>query len=520
MARSQMTDALEGLDEVALKRCLADPDWRIENLYKIKTKDEDVVTFKMNEAQRAFYQRIWYKNVIPKARQRGFSTLVQIIILDRCLFVPGSDCAIIAQSKDDAKKIRDGKIMFAYERLPATIQNMVPITVKNETELKWANGSRMTVSSSTRGGTIDFLHVSEYGLICLKSPEKAREIQEGSLPAAERGIIVIESTVEANFGIFPDMVRRAGSIKQSGKKLSRLDYRLHFASWWDAPEYEVDPALVAVSPQDHAYFDRAETQIGARISPRKRAWYVAKRDNEFGGENEKMWRQYPTTLEEAFQVATDGLWLATQMARARSDRRIGPAPIDPSLPVNSFWDIGTNDDTAIWLHQRFGAMDHFVGYIEGSAEALSFYVRSLNEWAGKNNVAWGAHYLPHDADRRVPGAEVLKTYRDMLEDLGLRNIEIVPRIAETVLGIEQLRQAFSGYRFDEEACKAGLAHLDGFSKVWNDTQGVWVAQIAKNGHQHAADALRQHAQIAHVLRTSGDQSRGWRRTKRGGAMAS
>lgn len=509
-------DIFSGMDKEALRRCLSDPHWRIRNLYKIKTKDEEVVTFTPNEVQEKFLEDIWHKNVIPKARQRGFSTLIQIMMLDRCLFVAGSDCAVIAQSRDDAKKIRDGKILFAFDRLPEVIRQMIPLTVKNETELRWANGSRLTVSSSTRGGTIDFLHISEYGLICLKAPERAREIQEGSLPAAERGIIVIESTVESNSGIFADMVRRSESQKLAGKAMSRLDYKLHFASWWDAVEYEEDPDLVIISAKDHAYFDRMEAEIGRQLNLRKRAWYVAKRDNEFGGADEKMWRQYPTTMKEAFQVATDGLWLANQMARARSDGRIGRLPILPDVPVNTFWDLGVDDDMVIWMHQRIGAFDHWIGFIEGSGEPLSFYVRKMNDWAAAREIAWGTHYLPHDGNTRRPGAETLKTYADMLNDLGVKNIEIVPRIAETTLGIEQLRDAFAGYRFDEVECKEGIAHLDGYSKKWNDRHGVWSSQVEQNGHQHAADAIRQHAQNRHNMK-SGDGKAGWKR-KRAGAM--
>lgn len=506
---------LHEMTEVQLEEALKDPHWRLRNLYKIKDKDGDTVTFKPNEVQDRFIDRLWYRNLVPKARQRGFSTAVQIIMLDRCLFVPLSDTAVIAQDKDTAKKIRNSKIKFAYDRLPPVIRHeMVPLVVDNVTELRWDNGSVMTVSASARGGTLDFLHVSEYGIKCLRDPEGAREIQEGSFPAAEKGIIVVESTVESNYGIFADMVRQAQAQELSGRKLSRLDFRLHFASWWDAAEYEIDPELVAISPQDHAYFARMETTIGREIGPRKRAWYVAKRDSEYGGANEKMWRQYPTTLEEAFQVATDGLWLAEQLARARREGRITRVPLNAGLPVNTFWDIGTDDDTAIWLHQQVGPRDHWVGFIEGASEPPSYYVRALNEWAGHRGAAFGTHYLPHDADRRLPGGEHLKTYADQLNDLGLRNIEIVARTPDVTQAIDQLREDFTNYWLDEEACKAGIAHLDGFSKVWNGRLEAWSPQIAKNGHQHAADALRQKAQIAHILRASS----GWKRKRKTGAM--
>jgi hypothetical protein len=510
---------VQKMSEQQLVAALRDPHWRLRNLYYIQDKAKKTVLFVPNEVQQRFVDNIWFRNLVPKARQRGFSTLVQLLMLDQCLFVPGSDTAIIAQDQDTARKIRTGKIMFAYDRLPAIVKEMVPLVVQNITELRWANGSSMAVTSSSRGGTLSFLHVSEYGLVCAKTPEKAREIQEGSLPAVDQsGIIVIESTVESPHGIFADMVRRSEQLQQEQRKLTRLDYRLHFASWWDADEYQVDPALVPISGQDAGYFQRLEAQIGREISAPRRAWYVSKRDGEFAGDNETMWRQYPSTLDEAFQVATDGLFLADALAKARREARIAKLPLVEGVPVNTFWDIGIGDDTAIWLHQSVGAWDHWVAFIEGAGEPPSYYVRKLDEWAGKRDVVWGTDYLPHDARHRRPGAEHLKTYADLLEDVGRQRIEIVPRVASLQLGIDQLRMDFATYRFDLEGCKAGIAHLDAYSKKWNERMGTWTSEPAQNGHQHAADAIRQKAQISHVIRTG--PSKAFTRKRRGSAMSS
>ncbi|OAP40652.1 hypothetical protein AU381_01720 [Sinorhizobium glycinis] len=51
--------------------------WRIENLYYILDKKGDTVLFQPNEAQRKLLRRMWHRNIVPKARQRGFSTLIQ-----------------------------------------------------------------------------------------------------------------------------------------------------------------------------------------------------------------------------------------------------------------------------------------------------------------------------------------------------------------------------------------------------------------------------------------------------------
>lgn len=503
-----------------LVEALKDPHWRIRNLYWVANKDGVAVLFVPWPEQEKFYDNIWYRNVIPKARQRGFSTAVQIMMLDACIFVPNTAAAVVAQDETTALQIFQKKIKFAWDRLPPLVRDMAPLKYDTKHELQWQHGSSLLVATSTRGTTLQYLHVSEYGQICAKDPAHANEIQEGSFPSVDQhGVLVVESTVETPFGNFSDMVRKAEATQQTGRKLSPMDYRLHFASWWDADEYETDPDLVAISPKDNAYFFRLEAEIKRDISPAKRAWYVAKRDNDFGGSDEKMWRQYPSTLKEAFTVSSEGLWLSTQMAKARREGRIMRLPIAAGEPVNTFWDIGVDDDNAVWLHQRIGAWDHWIGFVEASGEPYSYIVRELEDHRARHGYVWGKHHLPHDANQRRPGAESLRTPADMIEGLGLRNIEIVPRISEVGVGIDQLREDFPNYRFDEEACADGLRHLDGFSKTWNERMGVWQPTIMQNGHQHAADAIRQKAQVAHLMKAPNPNKASGRRVNRSGMAA-
>ena len=76
--------------------CLSDPMWRICSgvLYKIMVKGDDnddsddalVVPFKPNRAQRRLLKKMHSRNIILKARQLGFTTLICIFFLDCALF--------------------------------------------------------------------------------------------------------------------------------------------------------------------------------------------------------------------------------------------------------------------------------------------------------------------------------------------------------------------------------------------------------------------------------------------------
>jgi hypothetical protein len=86
------------------------------------------------------------------------------------------------------------KIKFAYDRLPDVLKSTVPLKTCNAHEMELANGSVLTVGTSMRSGTIHRLHISEFGKICAKFPDKAQEVVTGSLPAVPLdGIAIIES---------------------------------------------------------------------------------------------------------------------------------------------------------------------------------------------------------------------------------------------------------------------------------------------------------------------------------------
>tara|TARA_R110002012_G_scaffold315261_2_gene528918 strand:- start:5839 stop:7392 length:1554 start_codon:yes stop_codon:yes gene_type:complete len=488
----QLYSHFAGLTEEELKAKLKDPHWRIRNLYYILDKDKNTVLFVPNEVQEKLLENLWYRNIVPKARQRGFSTLIQLMILDACLWNRNQAGAIIAQDRDTATKIMRDKIEFAYEKLPPWVKQMIPITTDNVQEKVFANGSSVSVSTSARGTTLNWLHVSEFGIICYRSPTKAEEIITGALPAAEQGIIFIESTAKGRDGSYFKMVMEAKNNAEMNKRLDKKQYRLHFASWWDAEEYEIDPAGVMIDARDTDYFNRMEREIGRPLSDRKRAWYVSTRRNTFADDDQKMWSEYPTTLEEAFKVSTEGVYLSKQLERARLDGRICKVPYRPGVPVNTFWDLGVNDEIAIWFHQVDGQADNFIDYFECSGEAYAYVARELFD---KRPYVYGHHFLPHDGAHRRPGAEVLKTSKDMLEEIGFRNVHIVDRTQDLVnVGIQSLRDDFSTYYFDEVKCDQGLKHLEGYRKAWNERMGVWSEHPQKNGHQHAADAIRQKAQ--------------------------
>ena len=86
--------------------------------------------------------------------------------------------------------------------LPPELRDQFPLENCTKSEMLFKhNNSSIRVATSVRGGTIHRLHVSEFGKICAKYPDKAKEVMTGSIPAVPKsGIIVVESTAEGQEG--------------------------------------------------------------------------------------------------------------------------------------------------------------------------------------------------------------------------------------------------------------------------------------------------------------------------------
>lgn len=511
--------------EAEFLACLDCWEWRIFSgqLYKIMVKEESdgsggfVVPFIPNENQRNFLKELHYRNIILKARQLGFTTLIAILWLDHALFNADQLCCIIAHTKEDAKKIFRTKVKFAYKNLPESIRSSFPVEKQTEEEIIFAhNNSTIVVTSSARSGTYHRMHVSELGKMAAKFPVKASEVKSGSLPAVpETGIAIIESTAEGQEGVFYDMATQAERLHQSGKEPGIAQFKFHFFPWWKDPGYSLskdESARVIIAPEQHEYFDAVERDEKTKLNMRQRAWYVSKLENDFAGDHEMMWREMPSTSSECWRRSIEGKFFTNQLAAARAQGRITKIPHVSNVLVHTFWDIGAGDGTGIWLMQHIGPQERFLRYFEGWGEGYAHYVNMLRE----TGWLFGKHFLPHDAAHVRQMSDRVGAPIDALQELAPDwSFEIVPRVETIQHGIQETREAFSRAYFDEEGCKAGLEHLELYGKKWNARLGVWSHEPEKlAGHSEAADAFRQWAQ-GYDPRLINAQQRPRRRAKGG-----
>ncbi len=465
------------------KQRLSDAKWRINNLYYIVDKRGRKIKFELNWAQESLYHEMWYCNVILKARQLGISTFVSLLFLDRCLFNSNQSAGIIAHTVEDAQQLFK-RVKFAYDSLPDHLKEIIKAENDTANMLKFSNGSSLRVGTSLRSSTFQYLHISEFGKICAKYPDKSQEIITGSLNTVAPGqYIFIESTAEGKEGYFYDICKRAQKMKN--EELSKIDFKFHFYPWWKEPGYRIG-SVVRIDKDTVEYFDHLET-MGIKLDYEQKAWYTAREAIQ----KEDMNREYPSTPEEAWEVSNEGFYYGKQMSIARVEGRISRIPYEENLPVHTAWDLGYNDSTAIWLFQLVSKEIRLIDYVEGSGESLSHWINLLKS----KDYTYGRHLAPHDINVKEysSGMSRLSTARN----LGF-NMVAVPKL-EIIAGIDSVRNILNRCWFDENKCGKGIKALENYKKEWDDRHACWRSQPLHNWASHCADSFRTLATGLHYL---------------------
>jgi hypothetical protein len=469
------------MTKATIEKHLGSQQWRLNNLYYIMDKNAKRIPFRMNWAQRKLFRELHYQNVILKARQLGFTTFLQIFMLDACIFNDNIRAGTIAHTLGDVQTIFRDKIKFAYDNLPDWLKAEYPCVSDTREELVFRNGSSIRVAVSMRSGTLQYLHISEFGKICAKDAEKAKEIRTGALNTIEAGnFVFVESTAEGKSGDFYEMCKLSQEKERKGEELTPLDMKFHFYPWWQEPGYQLDPKKVVIPAAMETYFDKLKLEHQIDLTAEQKAWYVKKAESQ----RDEMKREYPSTPNESFEAAIEGAYYSKQIAQAERDGRIGRVPWEPKLKVYTSWDLGHNDSTAIWFVQIFRKEVRCIDFYQNSGEGLAHYAKILSE--KPYTYANGRHIYPHDADVTELGSG--KSRIATLNSLNLRGI-VLPR-SDLLDGIEAVRNFLAKCWFDEAKCAEGLDALRRYRKEFDEKNSVWRDHPKHDDASNPADSFR------------------------------
>lgn len=467
-------------------RLLSDPIWRLNHLYQVTDPMGQRVPFKLNPMQLELITNLHTRNIVLKARQLGITTALALWQLDRALFSADLRCGIIAHTREDAQFVFRDKIKFAYECLPQALRDIVKDQGNSRSEVLLSNNSGIRVGVSMRSGTLQVLHISEFGKICARFPDKAREIITGSLNTVHsQQTVIIESTAEGNSGYFKDMCDEAIRHERLQAQLSAESFRFFFFPWWQEARYRIDTESSGTSrwPAElNDYFSELEHEFGIQLDDSQRHWY---------GEKWRLmgpdtWREFPSIPEEAFKQSNEGAYYGKQMLAAWRAGRVCSVVFEPDVPVDTWWDLGFNDSTAIWFSQRIGNEIRLLDYYENNGEGLQHYADYIQRKASERDWKYGIHHAPHDISFHEFSTG--KTRLQAARELGIQ-FQAAPRVARIQDRIEAVRGGISRCVFDQSYCELGIRALESYRKEWNDTLGVWRDQPRHDWASHGADAF-------------------------------
>ena len=205
-----------------------------------------------------------------------------------------------------------------------------------------------------------------------------------------------------------------------------------------------------------------------------------------------VWEGFPLQILE-------GAVYAKEMRRAQEENRITKVPWERSWPVDTYWDLGRADATAIWFVQRVAMQYRVLAYYENRLEDITHYLQELQRRA----YTYGTMWLPHDARAKQLGTK--RSIQEVVMQAGYRT-QIVPRLS-IVDGINAVRMVFPQCWFDETACEDGLHALRHYRfKV--DMNGSFSKEPMHDEASDGSDAFRMFAVASAERKGMHDQAVG------------
>jgi len=203
---------------------------------------------------------------------------------------------------------------------------------------------------------------------------------------------------------------------------------------------------------------------------------------------------YNTIWEGKTRQFLDGAVYASEIRQAYAEGRVTKVPYFPGKPVNTYWDLGYGDSTAIWFAQNVGFEIRVIDYYEGHGQVLDHYLRVLQE----RGYVYGEDWLPHDARAKTLGSRG-RSIEEMMKSFG-RNVRIVDNLS-IADGINASRTMFPLVWFDEAKTTDGLTALKRY-QYGKNAAGGYTKEPIHNAASHGSDAFRMMG-VAH-RRPEGD----------------
>jgi hypothetical protein len=222
----------------------------------------------------------------------------------------------------------------------------------------------------------------------------------------------------------------------------------------------------------------------------------------------------------SFDAANQGAYYSNQFKKIDDEERIRDVPYEPSLPVETFWDLGVGDSTCIWFIQRVANEFRVIDFYEHNNVGLDHYIPFVLSLPYHYKEHWG----PHDIQVRefTSGMSRFESAKRMMLRLketspekvinGVRysqikeqgiNFKVVPNISVDD-GIDAVRRVLNKCWFDKSKQKKdkgnglrgvgyGLNALRSYHKEYDEKNKTFRNNPHHDWSSHASDGFRYFA---------------------------
>jgi hypothetical protein len=299
----------EALLKLSEKKLAADdPFWIVEesDTLQIKTKTEDIVSLKLNYAQKKFIEKVKelydkgeaIRIVVLKARQLGISTVTDALIYAFTALKEGINSLILADDVDGGNYLLD-IVKLYHERSPEHLRYQEKKSNEKKLEFKGSHSQILIdTANNTNAGrkyTYRFVHLSE---VAFFPPNKVNSVMGGLLqtvPKSKGTFIVAESTANGIGNYFHDLWTKA----EQGEN----DWYPLFIAWFENPEYrKTPPKGFSLTEEEKEYKQDVFSNTGVKLEDDRLFFRRMIVKNDLNGDKDLFRQEYPAYPAQAFLV--------------------------------------------------------------------------------------------------------------------------------------------------------------------------------------------------------------------------
>jgi len=338
--------------------------------------------------------------------------------------------AYIAPTYSQAKKIAWDYLKFYTEKIPGTKWN------ESELRCDLINGARITLLSSEnpdsiRGIYLDGCIIDEAAMV---SENLINEVITPAL-SDRKGYMILVGTPKGMNNIFYDYYQKAQANN----------------NWF----------LYRAKASDTGIVDKEELTAALGVMGKSK---------------------YNQEFECSFIGNISGSIYGEIIATLDDKKQLCRVPLNPAYPVNTAWDLGYNDQTAIIFFQQVGGAINIIDYYENRNHAFPHYAQVLKE----KDYIYENHYAPHDIE-----VTEFSTGKSRIEVAFQMDVpfKVAPKSAIED-GIHAVKMMLPRMWIDTDNCKKLIDALRHYHRVFNDKHRTYKIKPVHDWSSHAADAIR------------------------------